>query len=339
MKSDDIGENMRILVVGAIKGGTVPIGRAIYSAFKEIGQEADFLDYSDLLEEFIQVEAVKDIELTNQFLLKCKIRLLEKVVDFKPEVIFGVAQSPLNNIEVLCELKKADIILCYWFVEDYRIFEYWKTIAPYFDHFFTIQKDPFWEELNRMGGHNYHYLPAAFDSNLEFFADEGNHKISATFVGAPYANRVHFFGKLRRRDFEIYGEEWCKYPNPAVKIGDRRISEKEAREIYQRTLINLNLHSNSEPCWPSGDFVNLRSFELAGLGAFQLTDMRKLLTLHFDPADEVVALASWEDMLKAIDYFLEHQEEREAFAERAQEHVMKEHTYRHRAEEILSMLP
>jgi len=39
MKSDDIGENMRILVVGAIKGGTVPIGRAIYSAFREIGQE------------------------------------------------------------------------------------------------------------------------------------------------------------------------------------------------------------------------------------------------------------------------------------------------------------
>jgi len=122
-------------------------------------------------------------------------------------------------------------------------------------------------------------------------------------------------------------------------IGDRRISEKEAREIYQRALINLNLHSNSELCWPSGDFVNPRTFELAGLGAFQLTDMRRLLTLHFDPAEEVVGLNSWEDMLKAIDYFLDHEEERDAFAKRSQERVMKEHTYRHRAEEILSMLP
>ena len=329
---------MRILVVGAIKGGTVPIGRAIYSAFRDIGQEANFLDYSDLLEEFIQVRGAKDTERTNQFLLKCKIRLLEKVVDFKPEVIFGVAQSPLNNIEVLSELKKADIILCYWFVEDYQIFEYWKTIAPYFDHFFTIQKDLFWEELNQMGCHNYHYLPAAFDPNLEFPADEGNHKIPVSFVGAPYSNRVHFFGKLRRPDFEIYGEEWCKYPNPAVEIGDRRISGKEAREIYQRTLINLNLHSHSEPCWPSGDFVNPRTFELAGLGAFQLTDMRKLLTLHFDPANEVVALSSWEDMVKAIDYFLEHEEEREAFVKKAQERVLKEHTYKHRAQEILSII-
>jgi spore maturation protein CgeB len=329
---------MRTLVVGAIKGGSVPIGRAIYSAFREIGQEADFLDYSDLLGEFIQVEVAKNTERTNQFLLKCKIRLLEKTVDFKPEVIFGVAQSPLNNIEVLCELKKADIILCYWFVEDYQIFEYWKTIAPYFDHFFTIQKDPFWEDLNRMGCHNHHYLPAAFDSNLEFPADEGNHKIPVSFVGAPYANRVHFFGKLRRPDFQIYGEDWCKYPNPAVIIGDRRISEKEAREIYQRILINLNLHSNSEPCWPSGDFVNPRTFELAGLGAFQLTDMRKILTLHFEPADEVLALSSWEDMQWGIEYFLDHEEERDAFAKRAQERVMKEHTYRHRAEEVLSLL-
>jgi len=147
-----------------------------------------------------------------------------------------------------------------------------------------------------------------------------------------------FFGKLRSRDFQIFGEEWYKYPNPAVTIGDRRIPEKEAREIYQRTLINLNLHSHSEPCWPSGDFVNPRTFELAGLGAFQLTEMRKLLTQHFDPANEVVALSNREDMERAIDYFLEHEAEREAFARRAQRRVLKEHTYKHRTEEILSLL-
>ena len=47
---------IRILVVGAIQGGTVPIGRAIYMAFREIGQDTCFLDYSDLLEELIAEE-------------------------------------------------------------------------------------------------------------------------------------------------------------------------------------------------------------------------------------------------------------------------------------------
>ena len=35
---------MRILVVGAVLGGTVPIGGSIYRAFKEMGVEADFLE-------------------------------------------------------------------------------------------------------------------------------------------------------------------------------------------------------------------------------------------------------------------------------------------------------
>jgi spore maturation protein CgeB len=329
---------MRILVVGAIKGGTVPIGHAIHLAFREIGQQAEIVDYSDLLEEFIQVEAARDTGKLDQFLLKCKIRLVEEVTDFKPEVIFGIAQSPLNDIEIMSEFKKAGITLCYWFVEDYERFGYWRRIAPCFDHFFTIQKDHFWEQLKEMGNNNYYYLPPGFDASLNCPLPGGKPKITVSFVGAPYIDRVHFFEKLHRPDFQIYGEEWCKYPNPAVKIGNRRLSEKEAREIYQRTLININLHSHSVPCWPDGDFVNPRTFELAGLGAFQLTDMRKLLTLHFDPADEVVALRSWQDLERAIDYYLEHEAEREAIARRARGRVLKEHTYKHRAQEIVSIL-
>jgi len=124
-----------------------------------------------------------------------------------------------------------------------------------------------------------------------------------------------------------------------VVVGDRRITECEARDIYQRSVININLHSSPFPhTFEGGDFLNPRTFELAGLGAFQLTDMRKALTLHFDPAEEVVSLNTWEDMERAIDYFLEHEAEREAIAEKAQELVLRKHTYKHRAEEVLSVL-
>lgn len=330
---------MKILVVGAIQGGTVPIGRAIYSAFNQLGQEAYFIDFSDLLEEFKEVRSVDDINQSYQFHTKYKTRLLEKIVDFVPDVIFGVAQSPMNDTEILTELKKAGITLCYWFLEDYQIFDYWQTIASYFDHFFTIQKDPFWEKMKQMDCHNYHYLPAAFDSDLECPAKEGEPKISVSFVGAPYPNRVHFFEKLGRSDFEIYGDGWDKYFNPSIVVGDRRITELEAQDIYQRSLININPHSSTVANgFERGDFINPRTFELAGLGAFQLTDMRKLLSLHFDPADEIVALSNWEDMQKAIDYFLEHEAEREMYAKRAQKRVLKEHTYKHRAQEILDVL-
>ena len=328
---------MRILVVGAVQGGTIPMCRSIHHAFMDIGQQADLLDFSEFQKEFFETR--NDTNLSYQFYLKIKIILLEKVAGFQPDVIFGIAQSPLQDIDMLTEFKKAGIALCYWFMEDYRIFGYWKTIAPYIDHFFTIQKDPFWKELKDAGCRNYHYLPMAFDSQADVPKVEDEQAIPVSFVGAPYPNRVHFFGQFLDEGFQIFGEDWARHQIPPVVIGDRRITESETYRIYQRSLININLHSSPFPGeFGGGDFVNPRTFELAGLGAFQLTDMRKLLTLHFDPAEEVIALTSWADMKWAVKYFLGHDEERKAFAENAKARVLKQHTYRRRAEEIIEIL-
>ena len=328
---------MRILVAGAIQGGTVPICHAIHRAFIDIGQQADLLDFSEFQKEFFETR--NDTNLSYQFYLKIKIILLEKVASFQPDVIFGIAQSPLQDIDMLTEFKKAGISLCYWFMEDYRIFGYWKNIAPYFDHFFTIQKDPFWKELKDAGCRNYHYLPMAFDSHADVQKMNGEKRIPVSFVGAPYPNRVHFFSQFLDDGFQIFGEDWDRHKIPPVAIGDRRVTESEAYRIYQSSLININLHSSPFPGeFGGGDFVNPRTFELAGLGAFQLTDMRKLMTLHFDPATEVVALTSWADMKWAVEYFLRHGEERKAYAKNARARVLKEHTYRRRAEEIIEIL-
>ncbi len=311
--------------------------RAIHRAFIDIGQQADILDFSGFQKEFFETRG--DNERSYQFYLNIKIALLEKVAGFKPDVIFGIAQSPLHDAHMLGEFKKAGIALCFWFTEDYRIFGYWKNIASYFDHFFTIQKDPFWKELKDIGCMNYHYLPMAFNTHADVPEQTAAEAIPVSFVGAPYPNRVHFFREHLDDGFQIYGEEWNRHQNPRVVAGDRRIPECEAYGIYRRSLVNINLHSSPFPGeFGGGDFVNPRTFELAGLGAFQLTDMRKLLTLHFDPAEEVIALTGWEDMKRAARYFLRHEDERKAFAERARVRVLKDHTYRRRAEEIVEIL-
>lgn len=328
---------MRILVVGAIQGGTVPMCRAVHRAFIDIGQEADVLDLSVFQEELAGIRA--DTERAYQFYLKIKINLLEKIAIFQPNVVFGIAQSPLQDTDMLAGLKKAGISLCFWFMEDYRIFGYWKNIAPYFDHFFTIQKDPFWKELKDVGCTNYHYLPMAYDPYAHILETGEGEAIPVSFVGAPYPNRVHCFSDHLDDGFQIYGEDWNRYPIPPVVIGDRRISEYEAHQIYRRSLVNINLHSSPFPSeFGGGDFVNPRTFELAGLGAFQLIDMRKLLTLHFDPGEEVIGLKSWGEMKRAVEYFLAHDAERRTFAEKARARVLKEHTYRHRAAEVISIL-
>ncbi len=329
---------MRILIVGAVLGGTVPIGGSIHRGFQEVGVEADFLDFSILEGEFRELWAAQDEERSYRFHIQKKVMLLEKITSFRPDAIIGIAQSPLGDTAILPELKKAGVALCYWFTEDYRIFEYWKTIAPWFDHFFTIQREPFWEELERVGCHSYRYLPMAFDPHADPPGETAEPEIAVSFVGAPYPNRVHFLSRFPG-GLQIYGEEWDRYPNPFVVTGDRRITEDEARRIYHRSRINVNLHSSPLPReLGKGDFVNPRTFELAGMGCFQLTDMRTLLPLHFDPAREVIAVSGWEEMTKAAGYFLNHEEERDEIAERARARALREHTYRHRAQEIIDHL-
>ncbi len=330
---------MRILIVGAVEGGSVQVGKAIYAAFRAIESDAQFLDFSDFKDEFVRVVKSKNKDLSAQFLMQCNVRLMKKVLEFRPDAVLGIAQSPMVNPKVLIQLRKAGIILCFWFVEDYRIFDYWKTYAPFFNYYFTIQKEPFWEKLREMGCHNFHYLPPAFDSNLSEDASPTHADINVSFVGAPYPNRIHFFGQIDRRDFQIYGDSWSRHANGAVVIGDRWVSEAEARRIYQRTIININLHSSQNPIsFGEGDFVNPRTFELAGLGVFQLTDIRELMPLHFEMNEEIPAIRRWEDMKSAIDYFLEHDSQRKAFVEKAQQRVLNEHTYRHRAQEILQII-
>ena len=115
-----------------------------------------------------------------------------------------------------------------------------------------------------MGCNNFHYLPAAFDANLVTGNDLQLPEINVSFVGAPYPNRVHLFSQLQREDFQIYGDTWSGHGNGSVAIGDRWVSDDEARSVYQRTLININLHSSRNPdSFGDGDFVNPWTFYLA----------------------------------------------------------------------------
>lgn len=331
---------MRVLVVGAISGATVDIGYSLALAFAGLGKECHFLDFSEYQQEFHVLDTARNDSDMHGFLIKLQTRLIEEVLVFNPSLVLGLPQSPLNNVEVLESFRKSGIKLSYWFLEDYRVFQYWREIAPKFDYFFTIQKSRIFQQLKNLGCYSGYYLPAAFDDLMvssEVCNPVTGGEPLVSFVGAPYRNRINLFNDFKVPELEIYGEGWSGV-NTAVKVGDRRIIPCERRLIYASSKINLNLHSSphGEGDW-NGDFVNPRTFEIAGLGGFQLTDTRELLPLHFDLKNEIPVFESPSSMMDAIKYYLNHESERNEMAANARARVLKEHTYRHRAMEILSL--
>jgi hypothetical protein len=108
-------------------------------------------------------------------------------------------------------------------------------------------------------------------------------------------------------------------------------------DMYQalrRSRITLNSHIDMA----GREAGNMRLFEATGVGAFLLTDFKDNLPTLFAPEREVAAWRSVDACLAAIDRYLADDGARGAIAQAGQVRTLAQHTYRHRAAEILGFI-
>lgn len=340
-------KKLRILVVLPLYGGSLPIGRYVASAFKEEGHIVEVFEAPEFNSAY---DSLKNLKVTtdrldylqNSFLNVVSQSVLAKVETFEPDLVFAMAQAPLNH-QALKRLRRDGVTTAMWFVEDYRLFTYWKSFAPFYDIFAVIQKEPFIDELAQIGQPNALYLPLAaqpdFHKPLELSSvEQRKFGSDVSFMGAGYPNRRIAFRELVNHDFKIWGNEWDgdHVLEPLLQFKGARVSPEECVKIFNATKINLNLHSSiqAQELVTCGDFVNPRTFELAACGAFQLVDKRSLLPESFEE-NELATFSSMDELLSKIDYFIKNPDEREAYAQKAQARVQKDHTYRARMNQLL----
>jgi spore maturation protein CgeB len=348
---EGISEGLKILVVSPLYGGSYPIALYCSSTLKKMGHNVELIDnsrFSDAM--FFAKDIAEDklrynrmIDMITSFLSEAVIARCET---FKPDLVFALAQSPLT-VDCLKRLKNNNIPTAYWFVEDFRLMDYWKNIAGFYDYFFVIQKGDFSDEMKAVGVKNYHYLPLAAspdvhervempDAEIDYYGSD------ISFVGAGYYNRRHLFKGLLDHDFRIWGTNW-DMSSPLARCVQRsgeRVDTDDIVKIFNASKININLHSSTyhNGINPFGDFVNPRTFEIASCGAFQLVDNRSALADLFEIGDEIIVFKDLEDLKQKIAYYLDHPAERERTAERAKQRVLRDHTYEHRMVEMLEYL-
>ena len=101
--------------------------------------------------------------------------------------------------------------------------------------------------------------------------------------------------------------------------------------VFKKSRINLNISLRSIK---SG--IPLRAFDIMGCGGFLLSNYQEDFLENFTPGVDFVYYESEEDLLRKIDYYLAHEEERAAIAKSGHDQVAATHTYRHRVREMLS---
>ena len=344
----DDNKVLRILVVLPLYGGSLPVGRFCVSALEKMGHLVETFEAPDFYGAYNAIDELKVTSDRHQYLRNSYLNMLSqavlaKVETFEPDMVLAMAQAPLTH-QALKRLRKDNVKTAMWFVEDFRLFTYWQSFAPFYDVFAVIQKEPFFNELKQIGVDNVLYLPLA--AHPDFHKPEKLNSIDArkyggdvSFMGAGYPNRRLAFRKLIHHGLKIWGSEWDgdHVLEPYVQLDGRRVSSDECVKIFNGTKINLNLHSsiNADELVSGGDFINPRTFELAACGAFQLVDKRTLMPDEAFDEGELAHFENLEDLDRKIGYFLAHPEERESYVEKARARVLKYHTYEVRMQSLI----
>lgn len=253
---------------------------------------------------------------------------------------------PVAQVQALRDLGVRTAV---WFTDDPYYIDTTRTIAPHYDDVFTLEAScvPLYREAGcervacvPLGANTAYYAPrrteAAYASDI-------------CFIGSAFDNRVAFFDRiasyLRRKRVVIAGYWWDRLSRYEALSGQIRngswLSPAETAAYYNRAKIVINMHrsiddaTNRNAGRVHAVSVNPRSFEISACAAFQLTDAREQLGTVFTPGLEAATYASPEELAEKAEYYLRHDEERQAIALRGYARTMREHTYPRRVRQLL----
>jgi hypothetical protein len=140
-----------------------------------------------------------------------------------------------------------------------------------------------------------------------------------------YSLRIQALEALRDFDLGIWSVHEVP-PSLAPYLRGEALGERTLR-ILSASKISINTH---------GDFVryggNIRLFEAAGAGSFQIADDLPGVGTWFKAGENIVTYRDLADLREKVAYYLKHDDEREQLASHAQTHVYRHHTYDHRAQ-------
>ncbi len=343
--------SLRVLVVSPVSGGSYPIAHGVVRALSGMGHRVSLFDAGDFADSLRAIGSQSRIDmhraqLRGLFQNFMAEMILARVYQEKPDLIVGLAQSPLST-ELLERLRGMNIPVAYWFVEDFRIASYWERVAPLVTSFAVIQKGEWLPRLEARGLTNVLYLPTAADRTIfrpEPTEGEDPVRFSAplAFMGAGYYNRQHFLRHLADLGLGIWGADWESTDplGPYLRSPGRRIDPGEAAQIYRNSMVNLNLHSSvyHRGVNPDGDFVNPRTFEIAACGGFQLVDRRSHLPELLVPEEEVAVFEDEESCRKLVRHYQSNPAERAAIAQAGLRRTLRDHTLERRMEMWLDHL-
>ncbi|MEI7024945.1 CgeB family protein [Paenibacillus sp. y28] len=279
--------------------------------------------------------------------------MTEQARHMRPDLVLTLEGIHNFKAEKIKLLREMGIKTAIWLSDDPYYTDITIGIVPHYDYVFTLELQCV-ALYKQLGCKNVYYLPFAVNPKVFTPQHVGPaYKTDICFIGTAFWNRVAFFDQLsdylQTKKYRFIGLWWDRlkqYNQMSSRIRlNTWLSPEETVQYYNGAKIVINLHrafddqtfnQNSRKIHALS--LNPRTFEIAGCGTLQLSDMRSDLQNFYEPGKEIVTYSSPSDLVKKMEYYLNHEEDRRNIAFAALERTLREHTYRRRLYQLLTLV-
>lgn len=242
-----------------------------------------------------------------------------------------------NEVAEIKRLSGAQVVL--WFPD--ALINFGKAYFMNADYDALFFKDPYIVHfLNGVVRSPVFYLPECFNP-VHHRLPEGEtprqeYACDITTAGNQHSWRVAFYQHVADRKVKLWGQPaplWMP-TGPLNDMHQKRLvlNHDKARAFLGAKVVLNNLHFSE--IWG----LNVRAFEAAGVGAFQMVDWRPGLSDVFEDGHELISFRGVSEMKDKLDYWLPRHEERQVIAKAGMQRAYAQHTYEHRLNLMLDTL-
>lgn len=186
---------------------------------------------------------------------------------------------------------------------------------------------------------NVAWLTFAFDSLLHEPIKSNNKEWDFMYIGNGIESKSYDIILESATDcgnsLAIFGTEWDKPNN--IKYQQYLKGSADYTQLpsyYSKARIALNMHRSTQQ-QHSCSYI-MKDFEILGCGAMCISDWFNGWERYF--ADYMVTSKTSLETRELMKYYLSHPEKCEEMGMRAQKYILKNHTYIHRAKELVELV-
>lgn len=322
------------------------------NAFLDLGHDFEILTADDNANHIFKTYR-PDLFITSSFSWYRKYLNFQDLRQFRREGVFTLVKvdfwrSPMSNLRI----NEAPSL------KNDKEFLNLTQSDLYGDAYFHVveQDDARMDGFSKSIGKPYHSIPLAADRISLMPSFDERFVSDLAYIGTNLPDKRMFFKEnvfplADKWRLKIYGQDWTRgdyllgwvqragqYFNVPLLRSFRKpkLAFSDEAKIYRSAGISINVHEAYQREF--GGDCNERTFKIPFCGGFEVVDSVKCINKYFPGANEMVMAKNDREWVDLVEFYLENPERKNAIIQAGRKRVLDEHTYHHRAQQMLDIM-